>query len=568
MTLARKNVMLLIALLALALAGLLAVEAHLLAQTFQARRQALDRNVATALAAVTRTVESAEIAHEAETVLREFPGHIDSLRVIRHGAALPLMFCPDSLFVDVDDVRVSGDHGWQIAALDLSGRADSLAWRGWRAVTGDVPATSSYTRVVAEGPGSDRRMVIMINAERGDLVGRVIRDLNGAAPRSVAERLDAARIDSLLHAELARVGVDTRVEFAVSEAGRDSLVLVSDPDRTAALRASPHRAALFPLGMRPPFAELIVDLPAGRALVWRSMAPLLVATFAFAALIVASFSQAVRTILAQRRLTTRTVDFINNMTHEFKTPLATVALAREALARPDVRMDPDAVDRYLDMIRDENARMHGQVERILQMAHLEAGDLSLARGAVDLHGVVADAARTLALGVEQRGGELEVRLDARRRLVRGDAVHLRGVVANLLDNALKYSPGRPRITIATRDDGDAVLLSVADRGIGIAPADRAQVFEKYYRSPTGDRHDVKGFGLGLSYVKLMVEAHGGTVALASRRGEGTEVRVRLPVLDGTADARDPASHPARGTVDGDADGGNGGNGATSAGGKE
>jgi len=246
-------------------------------------------------------------------------------------------------------------------------------------------------------------------------------------------------------------------------------------------------------------------------------------------LVVSGFVYTIRTIVRQQRLSGLMVDFINNMTHEFKTPISTVALASEAIGRPDVLTKKTKVQQYNRMIAEETQRMKAQVDRILQMAQLEEGDIELNRIDVDLHELIGKAAGAFALQVETRGGRITPVLRAEFSTLSGDPVFLIDIIRNLLDNANKYSTGAPEITLTTSNVEGMVVLQVSDRGIGIAPEHQKKVFGKYYRVPTGNVHDVKGFGIGLSYVKLLVEAHGGCISLKSEPGAGTDVEVRLPV---------------------------------------
>jgi two-component system phosphate regulon sensor histidine kinase PhoR len=249
-----------------------------------------------------------------------------------------------------------------------------------------------------------------------------------------------------------------------------------------------------------------------------------------------------RTIGRQRRLTTMLTDFVNTMTHEFKTPISTIALASEAIARPDVAQKKTKILQYNRVIAEETARMKNQVGRILEMAHLESDETDLNRMPVNLHEVLLRASSSFALQVESRGGTLTTAFEATECVVSGDAVHLEGVIHNLLDNAVKYSPGAPVISIRSETGAGRITVAVADRGSGI-PADyQGMVFEKYFRVPHGNRHDVKGFGLGLSYVKLVVGAHGGDVSLESAEGKGTTVTISLPVIgdEHRSEARTPS----------------------------
>jgi two-component system, OmpR family, phosphate regulon sensor histidine kinase PhoR len=224
------------------------------------------------------------------------------------------------------------------------------------------------------------------------------------------------------------------------------------------------------------------------------------------------------------------VDFINNMTHEFKTPLSTVTLATEAIQRPDVVGRKGKVLQYNRMIAEESLRMKSQVDRILNLAQLEEGETGLKTTDVDMHALVENAARAFAVQVESRGGRIIRELRASHPVVRGDPVHLLNIIHSLLDNANKYSPDPPVITIATVNASGSLLIRVSDQGKGIPAEHQERVFEKYYRVPTGNLHEVKGFGIGLSYVKRIVELHAGTIRLQSQPDAGTTVTVSFPLV--------------------------------------
>jgi two-component system phosphate regulon sensor histidine kinase PhoR len=236
----------------------------------------------------------------------------------------------------------------------------------------------------------------------------------------------------------------------------------------------------------------------------------------------------VRVIFQQKRFAGTVIDFINNMTHEFKTPISTIALASEAIAKPEVLKSRPKIRKYNSLIADENNRMKHQVDTILQMAVLERGEFELKISDVDMHSVIRTAAANITLQVEQRNGTVRMELRASDAIVRGDAVHLANVIHNLLDNAVKYSPAVPAIVIETVNAEHQLLVCVRDNGIGIAKEQISRVFDKYFRVPAGNTHDVKGFGLGLSYVKLIAEAHHGAVNIESTAGAGTTVELKIP----------------------------------------
>ncbi len=218
-----------------------------------------------------------------------------------------------------------------------------------------------------------------------------------------------------------------------------------------------------------------------------------------------------------------------NMTHEFKTPISTIALASEAIAKPEVLKSRPKVLKYNSLIVDENNRMKHQVEKILQMAVLEEGEFELKQTDVNMHSEIEQALKNVSLQVEQMNGTIECSLKAKEHIVQGDIVHLANIIHNVLDNAVKYSSGIPAIRIETKNMDRSIVIRISDNGIGISKEDAVRVFEKYYRVSTGNTCDVKGFGLGLSYVKLVTEAHNGTVSLSSIPGKGTTVEIVLPV---------------------------------------
>jgi two-component system phosphate regulon sensor histidine kinase PhoR len=245
-------------------------------------------------------------------------------------------------------------------------------------------------------------------------------------------------------------------------------------------------------------------------------------------LVIAFFGYTLFVILKQKRLSEIQNDFINNMTHEFKTPIATIAISSGVLKNPNVTHTPGRLLNYASIISQEADRLQKGVERVLQMAVLEKDELKLKKETVHLHDLLTTVAEPFGVLLAGREGTLTFDLAARPDAVVADPLHLTNVVYNLLDNAVKYTCNRPDIRIATRNEKNGICLSVTDNGIGIAPEHQKRVFEKFYRVPTGNRHDVKGFGLGLHYVRSIVKAHCGRTALCSNPGHGSTFTVWLP----------------------------------------
>lgn len=237
------------------------------------------------------------------------------------------------------------------------------------------------------------------------------------------------------------------------------------------------------------------------------------------------FIATIMIIMRQQKLSVVKNDFINNMTHEFKTPIATISLATSAIAKEKVLNDKEQLLKFNAMIKSENDRMNKYVERILQQAKLDRQELHLDRNDIDMNDLIREAVGHFMLQVQTVGGTLDCRLDAENFILLGDEVHLMNVICNLLDNAIKYSSEAPHIEVYTQRERDAFIIGVKDEGIGISKDTQKKVFKRFYRVTTGNLHNVKGFGLGLSYAKSIVELHNGIIRLTSKKNKGTLVEI-------------------------------------------
>ncbi len=243
------------------------------------------------------------------------------------------------------------------------------------------------------------------------------------------------------------------------------------------------------------------------------------------------FAFAIIVILRQKRLSEIKNDFINNMTHELKTPISTIGLSSELLLRGDFTEDPDKLKRYAEIIYKENKRLEGQVERVLNVAKLDKHEITLKKDLCDIHELLVDAKESFDLNQTELGGNINMELNAEKCRIHVDQVHITNVIYNLIDNAVKYCEVTPEISIHTKNDNNWFYISVTDNGIGIKREDYKFIFDKFYRVPTGNVHNIKGFGLGLFYVKLIVEQHGGKVSLKSSVGKGSSFTIQLPLIE-------------------------------------
>ncbi|MFN5911105.1 MAG: sensor histidine kinase [Bacteroidota bacterium] len=258
-----------------------------------------------------------------------------------------------------------------------------------------------------------------------------------------------------------------------------------------------------------------------------TMSPYLYVTLIIV-LILVFFGYSLNIIIRQKRLSEIKTDFINNMTHELKTPISTIGLSSEMLMRDDFSQEPDKLKRYAGIIYKENKRLEHQVERVLNVAKLDKEQLVLKKENIDLHELLQEAKENFEINQLEQGGTIELKLEAENGTLEADSVHITNVVYNLLDNAVKYCDKVPHVTLSTRDDRKGILFEITDNGIGIRKEDQKMIFDKFYRVPTGNLHNVKGFGLGLYYVKLIIEAHSGKLEVKSTPGKGTTFTIILP----------------------------------------
>jgi two-component system phosphate regulon sensor histidine kinase PhoR len=250
----------------------------------------------------------------------------------------------------------------------------------------------------------------------------------------------------------------------------------------------------------------------------------------FTSIIIIAYSSAIYQLIKQRQISQIKTDFINNMTHEFKTPIATINLALDAIKNPKIINDQDKVMRYLGMIKEENKRMHAQVENVLRISKLEKNELNMGKERLELHDIAEDAIMHIELLVEDRNGYVKTHFEADKSSVLANDTHFTNVIVNILDNAIKYSDDAPKIDVYTENIGNNIILKIVDQGNGMPKHVAKRVFEKFYREHTGNVHNVKGHGLGLAYVKRIVEDHHGHISVESEKGKGSTFIIKLPLI--------------------------------------
>ncbi len=358
---------------------------------------------------------------------------------------------------------------------------------------------------------------------KAELVKNVLTDVIHGS-RDIYERLDRQTLDTLLKKELRSRGISIPYQYGVKNSS--NMIFSSFAvNYTPELLKKAYKVLLFPNDLQPQNHFLYVYFPDTQGFILRNMWSVFLSSILLFLAVGGVFYSSINTMLKQKKLADIKNDFINNMTHEFKTPISTISLAVEVMKDSDVKKDNVKMNRYLNIIQDENRRLGTQVEKVLQMALLDKGEVKLRLDSVDVHETIEQVLTNLSVQIEQKNGIVNLELEADNSAIVADEVHLTNIIYNLLDNANKYSPENPEITIRTENVGNLLKISISDKGIGMTKDQVARIFERFYRVPTGNLHDVKGFGLGLSYVKKMVELHNGQIFVESKLGEGSKFEI-------------------------------------------
>jgi two-component system, OmpR family, phosphate regulon sensor histidine kinase PhoR len=351
--------------------------------------------------------------------------------------------------------------------------------------------------------------------------------------RPITERINRIALDSMLRNEIAERGYNLPFEYGISF-NKDTAKLhyLSSPklnlQKQQLIKSQGFKASLFPNDLYLSGNQLFVYFPNKQDYIFQSIWMNILGSIAMLGIVITCFYIAVNTILKQKKLADIKNDFINNMTHEFKTPISTISLACEVLSDKAIGANPSVVNRYLGIINEENKRLGTQVEKVLQTALMDKGEVKMKFGDLDVHDTINSVVENISPQIELKNGKIDLDLNAENINIEADSVHITNIIFNLLDNAIKYSSNAPEIKVESENAENGVIIRVIDNGIGLSSDVQKNIFEKFYRVPTGNLHDVKGFGLGLSYVKKMVEEHHGTIKVKSKLGEGSTFELYLP----------------------------------------
>lgn len=358
---------------------------------------------------------------------------------------------------------------------------------------------------------------------------------------SSLDQIDKKKLDDYLKSELDEQGVELDYDYGIFSNKQNDFYIIngnyvvsvgsegqsSNIESNKSLYDSDYKIPLFENDDDIP-GYLNLYFPQKGQFLINSVLKNILSSILFTGLILFCFVYTINVIVRQKKVSEMKNDFINNMTHEFKTPIATISLASDSILNPNIIGNQDKIKRFLGIIKQENKRMLSQVEKVLQMAVLDRKDFTLNKTEVNMIEVINQAATHTRLLVASREGVVRTHVRSDHPNIMADHTHISNLVHNLLDNAYKYSPDKPEIDITLEDKGKGVKVIIQDNGIGMSVENQKNIFDKFYRVHTGNLHDVKGFGLGLSYVKAIVDAHGGTISVQSELGKGSSFMVMLP----------------------------------------
>ncbi len=345
----------------------------------------------------------------------------------------------------------------------------------------------------------------------------------------INELLDTGKLKEIIYDCLERRGIKTKAKYGITEFAPNNFVLISKSTPLADLYHSKYSINLFQRSFYAENKTLKLLFPDLKTYLYASMWPLILSSTVFFMMTVLAFILAFQIIFRQKKLSDMKTDFINNMTHELKTPIATISIASEMLKDNTISSEQGNRNKYANIIFEENKRLANHVESVLQIARFEKGELQLNLEDRDIHSIIEGAAKRFQLILEEINGTVELNLNAENDVIKVDEMHFTNVINNLIDNAIKYNDKVPLIKINTFNISLGIQIEVIDNGIGLSKDDQQKIFEKFYRVGKGNVHDVKGFGLGLSYVQTIVEAHNGKIWVESKQKEGSKFIIQLPI---------------------------------------
>jgi len=517
---------LLVILMSLSLIGIISVQAYYIKNSVDNEKNRFTSNVKKTLSYVANTLEDNELD-------KYFEGW-QSLDIDRESDSIAV----SQLFISLENKETNEkieysqgvlEENYKLSSsiLDAGYATDSI---NFKRLTGESKVEIFNNSELLEKDIKQSPIERISNRERlleeeVSFLKKNFKQILKRAP--IHKRISKDQISKLLSKKLKENNININFEFAIYS--NDLATKVQSDNFDYDKKSTFSTPIFYDENNQTPF-KLLVNFPEDSKLILSSVIGMMTLSIIFTLIIILAYSSSLYQLIKQRKISEIKTDFINNMTHEFKTPIATINLALDSIKNPKIIDDKEKVIRYLNMIKEENKRMHAQVENVLRISKLEKNELNISKDRVDLHDLIEDAITHVELIVEDRQGYIKTFLNADTSSVLANETHFTSVIVNILDNAIKYSPEAPKIEVSTENVGNNILLKIKDHGSGMSKAALKRVFEKFYREHTGNIHNVKGHGLGLAYVKRIVDDHQGYVSAESEKDNGSTFTIKLPLI--------------------------------------
>jgi signal transduction histidine kinase len=510
----KRNIIILAVIISIALTGLMLIQLYWINNSIEAKNQQFRVYVNNALNAVVLDMEKQEIIERiieeidmplADSVVAIVPSQsalAQQLRGYRSQSNIPML-------EDQDDV---------LASLTISREGQKILFYSddeFLFPEEEIPELSSQSLRSGISERITNKTVMLES-----IMGKIIADIP-----ELSERVDPERVNDQINQMLERLGISLDYEFAFSSSGD---LVYSSPGFDMGSDANKYIRQLFPNDPVPGQNMIYLYFPKEKNYLFRQIGFMGISSVIVTLFLIVFSVGNILIILRQKRISEIRNDFISNMTHELKTPISSISLASQMIGDRSISKDKKNLDKISGILKDESLRLKYQVEKVLQASAFDRGKIKMKMVETDIHSIINRAIDNFRLQISDTDGKLTRDFGATDPLLKVDENHVFNIISNLLDNAIKYSNGSPDIKIKTSDDSRHLVISIADKGIGIKKDDIKRIFDKFYRVPTGNIHNVKGFGLGLSYVKKIVEEHNASISVHSQVNKGTRFEIRFP----------------------------------------
>ena len=512
----KKRIATLIGLISIAVFGLIAVQGLWIKQAYQLKEQQFQQLVKNAIITVSNELKEDETVNQIKKEIYAF--HQDSLQKNFNITFDPTISPSEQRNNSLKDDDPTYSVNSRVTITSGGGILSDSVWYH----------EEFYSEIQSQ-KASERKNIQQQLSTQADQMQSIKRiyDKMMKPGRKFQERTSSPEMYNLIKIQLYNNGITLPFEYAVLDEKRD-IVMHSETFN----KNTPSRlfgGAISAEDLVSPPNILVLYFPSERNFLLKSLGYMGASSALLTLVILITFGYTIYAILRQKKVSEIRNDFVNNMTHELKTPISTISLASQMLNDTSIPVSMKNIDHLSKVIHDESKRLGYQVEKVLQAAIFEKGKMSLKIRRLDVHELINTVVKNFIIQVKNRNGQITKNLDADYAIVNVDEVHFANVLLNLLDNALKYSKAQPNIVVSTLNKKNYIAIIVEDNGIGISKENQKRIFEKFYRVPTGNVHNVKGFGLGLSYVKKVVDEHNGKISIESEPNMGTKFEILIPI---------------------------------------